>query len=52
MHILRENKKLKIDNTEISFMEIVNKLDEEFREVVEAIINYKRDKTLNNFPNL
>lgn len=48
MHILRENKKFKIDNTEISFMEIVNKLDEEFREVVEAIINYKRDKTLSN----
>lgn len=48
MHVLRENKKLNIDNTKIGPMSIITKLDEEFKEVVEAIINYSRNKTLNN----
>lgn len=48
MHILKENKKLNIDNTKIGFMGIITKLDEEFREVVEAIVKYSRDRTLKN----
>lgn len=48
MHVLRENKQLNIDNTKIGPMAIITKLDEEFKEVVEAIIKYSRDKTLSN----
>lgn len=48
MHVLRENKKLNIDNTKIGPMAIITKLDEEFKEVVKAIINYSRDRTLSN----
>lgn len=48
MHILRENKKLNIDNTKIGPMSIIQKLDEEFKEVVKAIIDYNNNKTLKN----
>lgn len=48
MHILRENKKLNIDNTKINDLTIVRKLEEEYREVVKAIFDYHRDKTLSN----
>lgn len=48
MHVLRENKQLNIDNTKIGPMAIITKLDEEFKEVVKAIINYSRDRTLSN----
>lgn len=48
MHILRESKKLNIDNTKIGPMAIIIKLDEEFKEVVKAMMNYSKDKTLNN----
>lgn len=48
MHVLRENKKLNIDNTKIGFMGIITKLDEEFKEVVRAVLNYSRDRTLGN----
>ena len=48
MHILRENKKLNIDNTKIGPMAIIQKLDEEFKEVVKAIIDYNNNKTLKN----
>lgn len=48
MHILRENKKLNIDNTKANDLTIVRKLEEEYREVVEAIFDYHRDKTLSN----
>lgn len=33
MHILKENKKLNIDNTKIGYIGIITKLEEEFREV-------------------
>ncbi|MGJ0841564.1 hypothetical protein [Clostridium tertium] len=48
MHVLKENKKLNIDNTKIGSMAIIIKLDEEFKEVVKAMMNYSKDKTLNN----
>ena len=48
MHILRENKKLKIDNSKINDLSILRKLEEEYREVVKAIFDYHRDKTLSN----
>ena len=48
MHILRENKKLNIDNTKINDLTIVRKLEEEYREVVKAVFDYHRDKTLSN----
>ena len=46
MHILRENKELKIDNTKINDLTIVRKLEEEYREVVKAIFEYHREKNL------
>lgn len=48
MHVLKKNDKLKIDNTTISPEEIILKLDEECKEVVEAICNYSKDRTLSN----
>lgn len=42
MHVLRENKKLNIDNTKIGFIRILLKLEEEFKEVVRAVLNYSR----------
>lgn len=48
MHVLRENKKLNIDNTKIGFIRILLKLEEEFKEVVRAVLNYSRDRTLGN----
>lgn len=48
MHILRENKKLNINNTRIGFMSIILKLDEEFKEVVKAMMQYNKEKTLLN----
>lgn len=48
MHVLKENKKLNIDNRTIGFMAIIIKLDEEFKEVVKALMNYSKDRTLNN----
>lgn len=48
MHILRKNKKLNIDNTKIGNMAVILKLEEEFKEVVKAIMNYTKDKTLLN----
>lgn len=48
MHILKENKKLKIDNTKLNDLSILRKLEEEYREVIKAIFDYHRDKTLSN----
>lgn len=48
MHILSENKNLKIDNKTINVLEIRKKLFEEFGEVVQAITNYSTDRTLSN----
>lgn len=48
MYVLRKNDKLNIDNTTAPLHTIAAKLDEEFREVVEALENYHRDKSLVN----
>lgn len=48
MHILKKNDKLKIDNTTLGPAGIITKLNEEFQETVQAILNYSDDKTLNN----
>ncbi len=48
MHILKENKKLNIDNTTLSNYAISKKLDEECEEVKEALTNYYFDRTLLN----
>ena len=48
MHVLKESKKLNIDNTKIGSMAIITKLDEEFKEVVKAMMDYRNDKTLSN----
>jgi len=47
-HILRRNKRLNIDNTTIGAAGIIKKLEEEYKEVVQAILNYSEDKTLRN----
>lgn len=52
MHVLRENKKLNIDNTQIGQMAIILKLQEEFQEVVKAMMNYSKDKTLINLKSI
>lgn len=52
MHILKENKKLKIDNTKIGPMAIILKLDEEFKEVVGAMVKYTNNKNLINLKEL
>ena len=48
MHILKENKELNIDNTRVNDLTIINKLAEECKEVVKAIVDYNKNKTLNN----
>ncbi|ACD22018.1 hypothetical protein FDE76_01590 [Clostridium botulinum] len=48
MHILKENKKLNIDNTTIGAAGIISKLNEEYKEVVTAILNYSENRTLLN----
>jgi len=48
MHILKKNDKLKIDNTTLGPAGIITKLNEEFQETVQAILNYSEDKTLFN----
>lgn len=48
MHVLKENKKLNIDNRTIGTAAILIKLEEEFREVVTALLNYNKNKTLSN----
>lgn len=48
MHVLRKNKKLNIDNTTLCPAGIILKLREEQSKVIDAILNYLEDKTLNN----
>lgn len=40
-HVLKENKKLRIDNSKLDFKQIYKLLEEETLEVKEAILNYK-----------
>lgn len=48
MHVLRENKKLNIDNITLGPAGIIAKLHEEHNEVIEAILNYSENRTLSN----
>src|SRR5471030_2217420 len=48
MYVLRENKKLEIDNATLGPAGIIAKLDEEENEVVKAILDYSRDNTFSN----
>lgn len=52
MHVLKENKKLEINNTKLSSLEIRKKLSEEFNEVTVAMSEYECDKTLSNLKNI
>ena len=52
MHILKENKTLGIDNTVLSANQILDKLNEEYIEVIEALKVYDSDKSLRNLKNL
>ncbi|MBN7576004.1 hypothetical protein C1H57_12545 [Clostridium sp. 2-1] len=46
MHILTKNYNLNIDNATLSSKEIIDKTQEEFNEVIEAIEIYEVDKSL------
>lgn len=48
MHILKKNDKLKIDNTTLGPAGIITKLNEEFQETAQAILNYSDDRSLSN----
>lgn len=48
MHILTKNYNLSIDNATLNSKDIIDKTEEEFKEVVEAIEIYKSDKSLAN----
>jgi NTP pyrophosphatase (non-canonical NTP hydrolase) len=48
MHILSKNNNLNINNATATSKEIINKITEEFNEVVEAVEIYETDKSLNN----
>lgn len=52
MHILKNNPKEKIDNEKASLEKLSKKLEEEFKEVVEAVEDYCRCKTLSNLKHL
>lgn len=51
-HILKRNDELKIDNETVGLSYIIMKLKEECNEVVDSIINYSKDRTLNNLKNI
>jgi len=52
MHVLSKNDRLGIDNTTATSKEIIDKVKEEFEEVVEAIENYDNDKSLVNLKDI
>lgn len=52
MHILKENKSLGIDNTTLDFNKILLKMEEEYREVIEAAKIYDSNKSLRNLKEL
>lgn len=52
MHILTKNYNLGIDNATLSSKDIIDKTEEEFKEVVEAIEIYKSDKSLANLKDI
>ncbi|ADL53233.1 hypothetical protein [Clostridium cellulovorans] len=48
MYILKKNDREGIDNETLGAAGIISKLEEEFREVVIAILNYSEDRNLRN----
>ncbi len=48
MKVLKRNDKLKIDNTTITSKELIDKITEEYKEVIEAIQKYENSKRLIN----
>lgn len=52
MHVLKESKKLGINNEALTFKQISSKLTEEFTEVVEAIAKYNIDRTFKNLKDI
>jgi len=48
MHILKENKTLRIDNATLDITQILEKLREEYQEVIEATKMYDSDRSLRN----
>ena len=52
MHILKENKSLGVDNTTLDFNKILLKMEEEYREVIEAAKRYDSNKSLRNLKEL
>ncbi|NLK93988.1 MAG: hypothetical protein GX275_02180 [Clostridiales bacterium] len=52
MHVLSENKSLNIDNRKIGTLGIIAKLNEEYKEVVEALTIYSGKKSIKNLKNI
>ncbi|ABS42405.1 MazG-like family protein [Clostridium botulinum] len=52
MQVLRKNDKLKIDNTTITSKELITKITEEYKEVIEAIQKYENNKRLINLKDI
>ncbi|AUN11219.1 MazG-like family protein [Clostridium botulinum] len=52
MQVLKKNDKLKIDNTTITSRELIAKITEECREVIEAIQKYENNKRLINLKDI
>ncbi|WP_049041794.1 MazG-like family protein [Clostridium sporogenes] len=52
MQVLKKNDKLKIDNTTITSKELITKITEEYKEVIEAIQKYENSKRLVNLKNI
>lgn len=48
MHVLKKNPKEKINNEMATFDMLKDKLEEEYKEVVEAIDNYNKCKSVSN----
>ena len=47
MQVLKKNDKLKIDNTTITSKELIAKITEEYKEVIEAIQKYDNKRLVN-----
>ncbi|EPY2290989.1 MULTISPECIES: MazG-like family protein [Clostridium] len=52
MQVLKKNDKLKIDNTTITSKELIAKITEEYKEVIEAIQKYENNKRLVNLKDI
>ncbi|KEI96569.1 hypothetical protein N496_15395 [Clostridium botulinum A2B3 87] len=52
MQVLKKNDRLKIDNTTIASKELIAKITEEYKEVIEAIQKYENNKRLINLKDI